>query len=128
MIRLMRWLRILPLAKPIPERRNEDEENRPPELHNEVWYTASAQKHYSWEHADAALRATWSKPRTEPSKRTKGETAYTMVGLSEVGLLEVKYEYASDGRRIVFHVNLRGGQGRLTRAYRHRTRERKRRW
>ena len=128
MIRLMRWLRILPLAKPIPERRNEDEDRHPPELHNEVWYTASAQKHYRWEHADAALRSTWSKPRKEPSKRTKGERAYVVEGYSGMLALEVRYEYASDGRKIVFHVNRKSGQRRLARSYRHRHKERRKWW
>ena len=128
MIRLMRWLRILPLAKPIPGRRNEDEENRPPELHNDVWYTASAQKHYSWEHADAVLRTTWSQPRPEPSKRTKGERAYVVEGYSGMLALEVRYEYASDGRKIVFHVYDSGGQGRKSRQYRHKQKERRRWW
>lgn len=127
-MRLIRWLRFLPLAKPFRGGRDEDEENRPLVLHNDVWYTASAQKHYSWHHADAALRTTWLKPREEPSKRTKGEKAYMMVGLSDIGLLEVKYEYATDGRRVVFHVNRKSGQGRLARVYRHERRERKRRW
>lgn len=127
-MRLIRWLRFLPLAKPFRGGRDEDEENRPPVLRNGVWYTASAQKHYSWQHADTVLRATWVKPIVEPSKRTKDEDTYMVEGYSGLELLEVKYEYAMDGRKIVFHVNRKGGQRRLARSFRHRHKERRRRW
>lgn len=127
-MRLIRLWRFLPLARPFRGRRDEDEENRPLVLHNDVWYTASAQKHYRWQHADAVLRTTWSKPREEPSKRTKGEKVYTVEGYSGTLALEVKYEYARDGRKIVFHVFDSGGQGRKARQYRHQQKERRRRW
>ena len=126
-MRLIRWLRFLPLAKPFRGGRDEDEENRPPVLRNGVWYTASAQKHYSWQHADAALRTTWSKPREEPSKRTKGEKVYTVEGYSGTLALEVKYEYARDGRKIVFHVNRKSGQRRISKKYK-REQQRRKRW
>lgn len=123
-----RWLwRIWLLIQPSLARRDEKERSRPLKLRNGVWYTVSAENHYSWEHADAVLRTSWSKPRAEPSKRTRGEIAYMVVGFSGPYALEVKYEYAADGRKIVFHVDRMGGKRRKSKKFK-RDQERKRRW